>query len=100
MIEQQNVCVRAHAKPYQPLTYEQQDLSLIGWYLLSYNCCMAVCVCVYIYKDEKKMTLNVEKSFQYKQQTTRIYDGMYCITFGHKELILQQTINKDGKPKK
>ena len=46
------------------------------------------------------MTLNVEKSFQYKQQTTRIYDGMYCITFGHKELILQQTINKYGKPKK
>ncbi|CAL9756290.1 unnamed protein product, partial [Musa acuminata subsp. burmannicoides] len=25
------------AKPYQLLTYEQQDLSLTGWYLLSYR---------------------------------------------------------------
>ena len=30
------------AKPYQPLTYEQQNLSLTGWYWLSYRCCMAV----------------------------------------------------------
>ena len=30
------------AKPYQPLTYEKQDLSLTGWYLLLYKCCMAV----------------------------------------------------------
>ncbi|KAF1856773.1 hypothetical protein Lal_00042261 [Lupinus albus] len=32
------------AKPYQPLKYEKENQSLtrMGWYLLSYRCCMAV----------------------------------------------------------
>ncbi|PIN00014.1 hypothetical protein CDL12_27485 [Handroanthus impetiginosus] len=50
-------------KPYWPLTYGQQNLTLMRWYPLSYRCCMAILACLTNKIERAFLTCLVKSSF-------------------------------------